>query len=263
MLPPNYLINRIEPITLMYNDLHTSILEAIARYIADTLRATGAPGVIPSAVYKIERAQVVGLLYDDIVKEVAQINKMSRADIRQLFEDAAVKTLTYDNRIYEAAGLTPIPIQQSPEMLQILNAGISKTLGSIQRLTGTIATNAQERFEELLNLGYNKVASGAFSYQEAIASTVDDLAREGVTMFEYASGHRISVEAAVRMNLLTGANQTAAEITKQSMIDMRVSLVRTSAHVGSRTHPDGGFKDHTTWQGKVFKWKEIDKGTGL
>lgn len=260
MLPPNYLINHLSPITTMYSDLHTSVLEDIARHIADTMRATSEAGLMPSAAYQVERLQATGLLRGKIISRIAKINKMSRKEVRKLFEDAAIKTRWYDNIVYRAAGMVPTPLLQSSEMLRILDAGISKANGSIERLTGTIAINSQDKFEQLLNLGYNKVASGSFSYQEAIASTVDDLAREGIGTMDYATGRSISIEAGVRRAVLTGANQTAAKITEETMKELGVSLVRTSAHQGARTHSDGGFKDHTTWQGKVFYWPNMEKG---
>lgn len=265
MLSPQYLINHIDPLTVMYSDLHTSILESIARHIADTLRATGTATISPSAAYQIERLSHAGLLEEEIISRIAEINQTSHEAIRELFTDAAIQTMIPDNKLYEAAGLGSINIKQSPEMMQILNAGINKTNGSIDRLTGSIATNSQEKFDSLLNLGYNKLVSGAFSYTEAINSAVDDLAREGVTAFSYASGRNVSIESAVRMNILTGANQTAAEITRQSLVDMGVSLVRTSAHLGARNKDVAGkpWANHESWQGQIYKYNEIDRGAGL
>ena len=263
MLPPDFLINEIEAITAMYNDFHTSLLKSIARHIADTLKATGAADIIPTTAYEIRRAQAAGLLKEDIIREVARINNMSRKEVRALFTKAAITARRYDDRGYRAAGFEPIPIMQSPEMLNILNAGISKRLGSLQRLTGTIAINTEMKFNELLNVGYNKVVSGAISYTKAIETAVDDLTREGVKTFSYATGREISVESAVRMNILTGVNQTAAQISSQTMKELGISLVITSAHLGARTHPDKNFKDHESWQGKIFHWKELENESGF
>jgi len=260
MLPPNYLINQIGDIENLYADLHTAILEDIAGHIRDTLEATGKAGIMPSAAYQIERLNHAGMLRNEIIRRIAEINDTSREEVRRLFREAAIETRRYDDRVYRAAGLSPIPVMQSPAMAQILNAGVTKQLGGLQRLTGTAATNGEARFNELLNVAYNKAASGAYSYQKAIGDAVDDLAREGIKVFRYASGRTMSIEAAVRMSVLTGLNQTAAKITEESMREIGASLVRTSAHVGARTHPEGGYRDHESWQGKVFYWKEMDGG---
>ena len=261
MLPPDYLINRIDEITAMYSDLETAILADIARRLRDTLAVDGTAELIPSSAYQAEQLNQAGMLRGEIIRRIAEINDMSREEVRKLFNDAAITTRRYDDRVYRAAGLDPVPVMQSPSMLRILEAGISREIGSLQRLTGTFALNAEDRFGELLNLGYNMTVSGAQSPQQAIAAAVDDLAREGVKVFSYASGRAISLEAAVRMNVLTAANQTAAKITEETMREMGVSLVRTTAHVGARTHKDGGFKDHSLWQGRVFRWAEMAQNT--
>lgn len=62
----------------------------------------------------------------------------------------------------------------------------------------------------------------------------------------YNSGAQMSLDAAMRMALLTGVNQTAAALTEMYASDMGVEYYETSAHAGARP-------SHTEWQGKVFK----------
>jgi len=259
MLPPNYLIDNIGAITEMYDDLHTSILSSIAQHIADTFEKFEAYDIIPTAKFKLEQLNQAGMLRADIIDHLAKVTKLSRKEIRRLMRDAGAVTRRYDDRVYKAAGIIPIPLSQSPQMVRILDAGVSKQMGKLVRLTGTIATNAETNFNRLLNVAYNKVASGAYNYQEAIAGAVDDLNREGVKIFTYASGREISIEAAVRMNVLTGINQTAAKVTEQTMDEVGVFTVRTTAHLGARNKGEG-FINHESWQGKVFHWEEKANG---
>ena len=75
----------------------------------------------------------------------------------------------------------------------------------------------------------------------------DNLARDGVTSVQYRNGKpvRLQIEPAVRMNILTGVNQTASAMTLNNCEELGCDLVETTAHIGARP-------EHEAWQGEVF-----------
>jgi len=265
MLHPNYFIDQLNTLTELYADLHTAILSSISRHIADTLRATGKPGLMPSTKRQIEAAQAAGLLRDEIASHIARTLSVSVPEIKRVFDDAGVETLRYDNEIYKEAGLPPVIYNQSPTMRRILESRIGKFTASLKRLTGTVAINSEDLFERTLNTAYGKVASGTHSYTEALAEGMDDMLREGVSVFSYSSGRNISIEAAVLMNLRTSVSQAAAEITKQGMIEQGCEYVETSAHMGARNKdvPGKPWANHESWHGKIFHWGDLREEPGF
>ena len=254
MLSPDFLINNIDDITTLYSDLHTDMLVSIVTHMADTLKVLGKPGIIPSVAYQIEQANQVGVLEKVLVETIAKANKMGRKAVLQLFKEAKVKIQDADLSTYKKAGVDPVPVYQSPTMLKIFDAGVNKTLGSVKNFTGSTIGIVNYRFLELTNLAYNKITSGAFSYDQAIAGAVDELGREGVYSLMTATGHKISLEAGVRRAVLTGVSQTAGHMTHQALIDTGADLCRTSAHQGARNE-GVGYVNHEMWQGKVFSLK--------
>lgn len=79
---------------------------------------------------------------------------------------------------------------------------------------------------------------------------------------DYASGRTMSVEAAVRMNVVTGVNQTALRLQDTLADEMDSDLVETTAHSGARP-------SHARWQGQVFsrsgkskKYPDFRRATG-
>jgi len=259
MLHPEWLLNNFDEITQLYSDLHTDILKSIAKHISDTLKATGQIGLMPSMIAQINHAQATGLLRVDIINHIATTLAISKNEIFKLFESAAIDSVKYDNESYREAGVPEVVIRQSPTLNKILESGINKRMGSLNRLTGTIAINSEDLFERTLNTAYNKVVAGTHSYTEALKDGVADMLDEGVKVFNYESGHRISVEAAMLMNIRTGVSQTAAWITEQAMRERGATHVETSAHMGARNTGEG-HKNHESWQGRVFFWKELDNG---
>lgn len=235
MLTPNYLANSPNEIVRLYAKLEVEILADIARRI----KATGV--VSSSAQFQIKQAQEAGLLFDEIIRQVAAINNTSKADIQQLFEDASLTSLQFDNKIFRAAGLSTL----SNANAQILAAGINKTFGDIVNMTMTTASAGQQQFINASTKAYMQVASGAFDYNTATANACREVAKTGLQTIHYDSGATVSLEAGIRRNVLTGINQTAQKITEYNCDELGCDLVETSAHAGARP-------EHALWQGKVF-----------
>ena len=147
---------------------------------------------------------------------------------------------------YRAAGLTPSTVQDSEPLNNLLNARYRQTLGTWQNLTATMAVSVTGAFESWLDRAWLQVSSGAFDYNTAIRSAVDDLADHmpGVT---YPSGHTDTLEVAVRWAVLTGANQTAAKLQLARAKEMSCEFVEVTAHEGpARNTPSGKARSTTS-----------------
>ncbi|MGN0631035.1 MAG: phage minor capsid protein, partial [Ruminococcus sp.] len=140
--------------------------------------------------------------------------------------------------------LVPVDIRQSPSMRQVLEAGYRKTLGHLDNLTRTTASAGQREYIEACNGAYMKLASGAFSYQEAVSSAVHNVAENGVRLVLYDSGHRDRLSVSVRRAVLTGLSQTCGEISRMNAEEMDCDLMEIDAHAGARP-------SHAVWQGKL------------
>lgn len=244
MLTPEYLEKCADSVLGIYDELNVKIVEDIARRIVKTGRVTD------SAMWQIKQAQECGKLMNEITQEVATITGFSNDYIRELFNDAGIQSLTYESQFVRAAGLTPITLNTSPAMSQMLAATIEKTQGDLNNLTGTTAVAAQSRYLEAMNMAYMQVTSGAFSYEEAIKQAVRTAATEGSEVY-YSNGNFSKLDAAVRRALLTGVNQTAGKLTEMYADDMGCDYYETSAHVGARNTGSGYF-NHESWQGQIF-----------
>lgn len=252
-------------ILALYQQLEEDILSAIVRrmlkmgYVSDATK------------HQIEVLQAAGLLYDDIIQLIADRTDASTAQVKALFEDAGVQTVAIDNDIYEAAGEIPVDIRQDDSMKQVLEAGYKKTLGTMQNLVRTTANNAQTAFIQMCDRIYMQVASGAFSYQEAIRFALRELADTGAYI-TYPTGHTDRLDVAVRRCVLTGVSQTAAAVAKQQAENADCKYMELTAHSGARP-------EHAKWQGqlviikgkrtklyidslKVFTLSEIGYGEG-
>ena len=237
MLTQSDFINIEKQAIAIYENLELEIIEEIATRIA---RVGYANTVV---LNDIKIAQEMGILYQDIITLVAKYNNTSYEKVAEIFEQAGAKTLKFDDKIYTEAGLNPLPINQSPSMVQMLNATIEKTAGNLQNLVMTTANTSQTQFYNAMNMAYMEVSTGVKSYSQSILDAINDISSQG-TVITYPSGRNMSIESAVRMNIITGVNQTCGKLQELRADEVGCDLMELTAYSGARP-------EHATWQGKI------------
>ena len=238
MLGPEYLAQLPNALCSLWRQVEDDILRDIAR------RITAADGMTETAVWQAQRMELLRTVQNDTVNTLAKYAKRSRSEIRRLLTEAGTATLAADDAIHRAAGKDPVPVNESPALLDLLNAGYRQTLGSWQNLTATTAATVTGELEQRLDRAWLQVSTGAIDYNTAIRRAVDDLA-DGMKYITYPTGHRDTLETAVRRCVLTGVNQTAAKLQLTRMEELGCEFVEVTAHEGARP-------SHAVWQGKIY-----------
>lgn len=237
MLTEQDFLNIEKQAVQIYQNLELQIIEEIAKRIANFGYANTV------ALNDIKIAQEMGFLYEDIIKLVANYNDTSYEKVSEIFSNAGAQTLKFDDKIYTEAGLNPIPINQSPSMVQLLNSTIEKTSGNLQNLVMTTATNSQTAFYNAMNMAYMEVSTGVKSYSQSIIDAINNISNTG-GVITYPSGRNMSLESAVRMNIITGVNQTCGKLQELRANELGWDLMELTAHSGARP-------SHANWQGKI------------
>lgn len=238
MLGPEYLAQLPDALCSLWRQVEDDILRDIAR------RITAADGMTDTAAWQVQRLELLRTVQTDTVNTLAKYAKRSRTEIRRLLTEAGTATLAADDAIHRAAGKKPVSVNESPALLNLLNAGYRQTLGSWQNLTATTAATVTGELEQRLDRAWLQVSTGAMDYNTAIRRAVDDLA-DGMKYVTYPTGHRDTLEVAVRRCVLTGVNQTAAKLQLARMEELGCEFVEVTAHEGARP-------SHAVWQGKIY-----------
>lgn len=244
MLNPSYLLHATEPAEEIAEQLHRDILNRIIERIM--LRFERGDEYVLTAVdkWQIETLQQAGYLLEDIQRELAKATGYMQSEIAEAMEDAGVRALEYDDEIYRAAGLNPVPLVQSPYLVQLMQRDYEATLGEWKNFTGTTATACQQAFIQACDNAYHQAISGAISPSQAVREALDKLITNGVYV-QYPSGHKDTIETATARAVRTGISQASAHIQLARMDEMDVDLVLVSSHMGARP-------SHAEWQGKIY-----------
>lgn len=242
MLSPRYLDGLSDEIIEIYSQLETDILQDMARRLARIGKVTDA------TKWQAQMLAEAGGLKKNIGRILAKYDKAIVKQIKDTFTDALETNARNDNRIFKAATGRTVSAPNAQQMLST----IQKCHSDLSRLTLTTAATTETQFVQQANRVYMQTQSGAFDYDTAMKNAADELSKRGITTVHYENGRPVtrSIESAVRMNILTSINQTAANQTLSNAEELGVEKFEVTAHMGARP-------EHEAWQGKIYTKQQL------
>lgn len=238
MLDPNVLDSLPDALVALYAQAEQDILADMARRLAQY------DYWIPAAEHQRQKLREMNVTQQEIIKQLSQLTGKGKDEIKQLMQQACDDALETDREYYRQHN-NNVPTALSQEMKDILNTGYTSTGKLFKNLTKTTASAGQTQFVHALDRAWLQVQSGAFDYNTAIRSAIKELSRQGLHAVQYPSSRSDTLEVAVRRAVVTGINQTAAQMQLQLANELGSDLVETTAHAGARP-------SHAVWQGQVF-----------
>lgn len=248
MLSPRYLDGLADELTEIYSQLETDILQDMARRIERLGKVTDA------TKWQAQMLAEAGAMKKNIARILAKYDKKIVQQVTDTVMNALETSARNDNRIFKAATGRTVSANNAQAMLST----IQKCHSDLSRLTLTTAATSETQFVQEANRVYMMTQSGAFDYDTAMKSAADELSERGITTVQYENGKPVtrSIESAVRMNILTSINQTAANQTLNNAEELGVEKFEVSAHIGARP-------EHEAWQGKIYTKADLYKVCNL
>ncbi|MBQ6207531.1 MAG: phage capsid protein [Oscillospiraceae bacterium] len=257
MLTPEQIQKIADTMFPMLDSLNARILRDMIKRLAARIGRGEANMLTATDEWQAQVYQESGGLLEDVQREIQQFLQASDEEMARIFEDAAIKSLEADNRVYVQAGDKARSL--SPAMLRVLTDAYQRTKGTIHNFTRTTAAETQKEFVRLLDEAHLRVMNGAGAYTQAVSDVMRELS-ETQTQVLYPSGHVDTIEVAVLRAVRTGTAQAAGNMSLTDMEERDWDLIRVSAHIGAR-YGDGGENpgNHFWWQGKLYSKSGQDK----
>ncbi len=246
MLTPEFLQDISDSlINGVYRHLQEDILKDIIRRI---LKADFS--ITDTSKWQAYKLQESGMLYKEILKEIAKATNKSVDELRQLFEEAAIENLySVDNVEIE----DPVEFLKAADgTMDILKAGWEKTNRTLLNFTLSTAESVQSAYFAAVDMAYLQINSGAFDYNTAIYNATKLVLESGAPYVTYPSGHRDQVDVAVRRAVMTGISNTSTRVMLNLSEELEKDYVDVTAHAGARP-------SHAVWQGKRYCISGKDK----
>lgn len=241
-LTPSYLQKCTDGIEGEYQKLVTEILVDMAQRIAH------AGSMTSTTEYLNAKLRELSLQQEYINRALAKVLNTSESEVEKLMDESTYKStrdtiVQLEKHGYDTSGLSfGRQIEKSTNIAK-------NELSNLTRTTGQLAT---AQMMNLYDQAYLQVASGAYSYDQAVTNAIRKLAKEGLGEVTYPTGAKRSVEAAVRVAIRTSVAQNALKCEEDMLNDMDINLVEVSSHLGARP-------SHAVWQGKIY-WRNHPEG---
>ena len=232
MVTPAFLAAASDEVMKLYADLEDAIKIDMCRRLASLGK------ISTSTDWQARILREAGSLGGDIDKYLTTYDKKTQRTVKQLFKQLTTRSTSGE-------------IAPNQQQMIAATQGYTGLITDLHNLTRT--STATSEFVIAANNLYMQVASGAFSYTEALKSTVDALAAKGLYTLSYGE-RSYNIESMARTCVQTALGQTAG---RQSMAEAEATdtdLVMVSAHEGARhtDKPANPWSNHDEWQGKVY-----------
>ena len=245
MLTPEFLKQQPEHVVDIFLDLEDEIIGDISRRIKENMELT------ETAEYQIEMLYRMGYDIDDIEKKIAETMDISERELQKVLEDAAETSYENDRRIYKKGGKELPALDKNLKMIDFIEASIRQTQGELRNLTNTMGFVSNRQFMRVPSFYRNtldnavwQLSTGAFDYNTVLRQAVKTIGDSGIRVVEYESGHKLHIESAVRLTVMTGMSQITGYMSEANADMMGQDLMEITAHMGARP-------SHQEWQGQI------------
>lgn len=257
MLQPQYFDNKEDRILELYRRLEDYIMRDIAMRL---IKSGEMSGTADRLIYKLRQ---MGESRRTIENKLSKLTGLTRYELKKLLQDAVLTSWKNDKKSMEQwlrNNTVKSPLL-NPAVVAVMDVEYRKSLGELQNLTRTTMEQSQQDLINMLDEVEIRVASGVQSYSAAVCDILDNYAGRGIVI-DYPSGAKRTLEAAVRLCVVTSMNQTAAQVTNQYIVEGKCEYVLVSEHLGARTQREGQppLAGHDNWQGKAYKIRGSEPG---
>lgn len=255
MLEPEYFSDKADRMIEIYQELEDFIFKDIAGRL---LESQSVSGTADRLIWKLEQ---MGESRAEIMKKLSQLTRLSRRELQAILQDAVMTSWKDDLDTFNVLGKNIANPLDNAVVRAVMDAEYRKSQGELHNLTRTTMDKANQDLIRMLDEVDVRVASGVQSYSAAVCDILDNYVGKGFEI-EYPSGTKKTLEAAVRMCVVTSMNQTSAQITNQYIVEGGIEYVLVSAHVGARPQQTGQphLAGHENWQGKVYRIRGSEPG---
>lgn len=240
MLSPEYLSTLPDAAVKQMLLLEDELIADIARRIRENL----------STDLQVEQMYLMGYDMEQLEKKVAKRSGLAGKEARKSLAKGLEDSQAIDREIYLKGG-KHLPKIDDPLILRFINTVMDQTDQTFNNLSRTLGFGSSKDFKRMRDFYVSTIDhailelnTGFYDHNEVIYNAVKRFTDSGLKNVHYESGRKYSIEAATRMNVLSGMNEITGRMSIYNADLMDQDLMQTTAHHDSRP-------THAEWQGSV------------
>ena len=251
----------------LFSRLETQVMQEVV----DRIKISGE--IIPSVQHRLERLEALGVSRRKIQETIDAALKEANIKVDKAYEQAAESDSIRYQSIYKAAGKQFLPYAENRWLQEIIQTIRAQTKEKLVNITGTtgfqadvggrkVFTPLSEYLQRSLDTAVLGITTGTTDYNTAIKKVINEMTMSGLRTVDYASGHSDRVEVAARRAIMTGTSQMMDEMHAKYAAELETDYWEVDWHGGAR-NTGTGYRNHQSWQGRVYSSKEMVSVCGL
>ncbi len=213
-----------------------------------------------SMAWYLRKLEELGGLNNDAIEIISEYSNIPKKDVIKVLKRAGYDIDFETIKLANASGKYNIDIDKLLNSKKV-NEIIENSYKEINNTFRLIKTKAQEGFNDaymnVLNESYTSIATGVVDYNTAISNALKDLVKSGITVTSYKQKNgtirNYSIESTVRRDSLTAVVQMQIRSELERAKEIGADCVEVSEHIDARVTDTFDYRDHSWWQGKVYK----------
>lgn len=179
--------------------------------------------------------------------------------LRSIVEKSGTKVDNFDKlEEYFNKGLiknNPNILYNSTSINNLISEAFKDSSNIINLINTTAIEGANKVYRDIINKAYIETGSGIYTYSESIRRALKSFAKEGIKIVNYESGVSLTIESAIRRDVVTRVNKLVGDCEIEHAKELDTNLVYVDQHLGARTrtkYMKHDYEAHEEWQGKKY-----------
>lgn len=238
MLTDEQLADALDLIDSRYQKVVTKYLQKVG----DTILKIGK--LNQSSINRLIQLRRMGVDVKTIERELQKATKLTKKDIKDLYQRAAEEANTDARFDYVTKGVEPDSVRWEALVESIWR----QTAGAMENISKS--TVVADGYRAAIDEAVQAVSMSVTDYNSTIRDTVKKLGSAGLQV-KYQSGAKKRLDSAVRMNVLDGVRQVQQKAQELIGEEIGADGVQLTAHPMSAP-------DHEPVQGRIFDKENFD-----
>lgn len=179
--------------------------------------------------------------------------------LKSIVEKSGTKVDNFDKlKEYFNKGLiknNPNILYNSTSINNLISEAFKDSSNIINLINTTAIEGANKVYRDIINKAYIETGSGIYTYSESIRKALKKFAKEGIKTINYESGVSLTIESAIRRDVVTRVNKLVGDCEIEHAKELDTNLVYVDQHLGARTrtkYMKHDYEAHEEWQGKKY-----------
>ena len=243
----------LKPLIQIYDEIELDIIKNILNKLVKYDNVQG------SLNWYLEKLTELKALEKENLKVILKDKNAIQKELEKIIENVGFKVDNLDKlKSYYDKGLievNPINLYNSSSIKSLMSEALTDCTTIMDLINTKAIEGSNMAYRNIINKAYVETASGIYTYSESIRNALKEFAVQGIKTVNYENGLSISIESAIRRDVVTRVNKLVGDKEIQVAKELKTNLMYVDQHLGARVrtkYMKNDYEAHAEWQGKKY-----------